>query len=95
MTLLKNYFGRCNRDMTLIIAFFSIRDMTLYLGGTDRLPSPTRINSSVPPSVRPSVRLSVGLSVCLSAHASKLGIQRKVAQAQQIQSIILQNHEST
>jgi hypothetical protein len=77
--------------MTLIIAFFSIRDMTLNLGGTNRLPSPIRINSSV----RPSVHTSVGPSVCLSVHASRLGIQRKVAQAQQIQSIILQNHEST
>jgi hypothetical protein len=64
----------------------------------DRLPSSTRINSSVclsvRPSVRPSVCLSVCLSICLSVHARRLGIERKMAQAQQIRSIILQNHES-
>ena len=35
------------------------------------------------------------LSVRLSVHACRLGVQRKMAQAQQIRSIILQNHEST
>jgi hypothetical protein len=30
-----------------------------------------------------------------SVHACRLGIQQKMAQAQQIWSIILQNHEST
>ena len=33
-------------------------------------------------------------SVCPSVRASRLGIERKMAQAQQIRSIILQNHES-
>ncbi len=47
-----------------------------------RLPSSTRINSSV------------CLSVRLSVHTCRLGIQWKMAQAQQIRSIILQNHES-
>jgi hypothetical protein len=65
-------------------------------GQTDKLtwrnlPSPTRINSSV----RPSVRLSVRPSVRLSVHACRLGIERKMAQAQQFRSIILQNHESS
>ena len=50
------------------------------------LPSPTQINLSVCLFVRPSVRLSV--------RACRLGIERKMAQAQQIRSIILQNHES-
>ncbi len=50
-------------------------------GGTNRLPSPTRINSSVCPSVCPSVR------------ACRLGIEQKMAQAQQIRSIIV-NRES-
>ena len=48
-----------------------------------RLPSPTRINLSVCSSVRLSVR------------ACRLGIEHKMAQAQQIWSTILQNHEST
>jgi hypothetical protein len=39
------------------------------------------------PSVRPSVHPYV--------HARRLGIERKIAQAQKIWSIILQNHEST
>jgi len=37
----------------------------------------------------------VCLSVCLSVHTCRLGIERKMAQAQQIRSNILQNHEST
>jgi len=41
-----------------------------------RLPSSTRINSSVGPSIR------------LSVHVCRLGIERKMAQARQIQSII-------
>ena len=40
------------------------------------------------------IRLSVCLSVCRSVRACRLGIERKMAQAQQIRSIILQNHES-
>ena len=40
-----------------------------------------------PGLIRSSVRPSV--------HACRLGIERKIAQVQQIQSIILQNHEST
>ena len=54
-------------------------------------PSSTRINSSISPSVRPSVRLSVRPSVHSSVHACscRLGIQRKMAQAQQIRSTIL------
>jgi len=46
-------------------------------------------------SVRPSVCPSVRPSVCLSVHACRFDIERKMAQAQQNQSIILQNHEST
>ena len=49
--------------------------------------SPTRINSSV--------CLSVCLSVHLSVRACRLGVERKMAQAQQIRSDFLQNHEST
>jgi hypothetical protein len=41
-------------------------------GGTNRLPSPTRI-----------------MVIRQSIHACRLGIQRKMAQAQQIRSIIL------
>ena len=37
----------------------------------------------------------IRLSVCLSVHACRLGIERKMAQAQQIRSIILQNHGAT
>ena len=48
---------------------------TVLPGGTNRLPSSTCINSSVRPSVR------------LSGHACRLGIQRKIAQAQQIRSV--------
>jgi hypothetical protein len=61
--------------------------LTYTLKEITALPSPTRINSSVRPSVC--------LSVCLSVHTCRLGVQRKMAQAQQIRSIILQNHEST
>ena len=49
------------------------------------------VHSSVCPSVHPSVRPSI----CLSVRACRLGIERKMAQAQQIRSIILQNHEYT
>jgi len=49
--------------------------VSILPGKTDRLPSTTQINSSY--SVHPSV------------HACRLGIQRKMAQAQQISSIIL------
>ena len=48
-----------------------------------RLPSPPQIISSM------------SLSVCESVHACRLGIEQKMAQAQQIQSNFLQNHEST
>ena len=48
-----------------------------------------------PELIHPSVRLSVCLSVRLSVHACCLGIERKMAQAQQFWSIILENHEST
>jgi hypothetical protein len=37
----------------------------------------------------------IRLSVRPSVHTCRLGVQRKMAQAQQIRSIILQNHEST
>ena len=37
----------------------------------------------------------IRLAVRPSAHACRLGIERRIAQVQQIQSIILQNHEST
>ena len=65
-------------------------------GGTDRgyvTTQPARINSSVIPSNRLSVHLSVRLSIrtCLQY----VGIERKMAQVQQIRSIILQNREST
>jgi hypothetical protein len=33
--------------------------------------------------------------VCPSPHTCRLGIEREMAQAQQIRSILLQNHEST
>ncbi len=49
--------------------------VSILPGETNRLPSPTQISSSY--SVHPSV------------HACRLGIQRKMAQAQQIWSIIL------
>jgi hypothetical protein len=47
------------------------------------------IHPSVRPSDRPSVRPFVCLSVCLSVHACRLGIQQKMAQAQQIRLTIL------
>jgi len=50
--------------------------MFVFTWRNRRLPSSTRINSSVCPSV----------------HACRLGIERKMAQAQQM-SIILKNHE--
>ena len=53
-------------------------------GGTSGYPAQPRL-------IRPSVRLSVRMS----AHACRLGIEWKMAQAQQIRSIILQNREST
>jgi hypothetical protein len=59
-------------------------------GGTSGYPAQPRL---IRLSVRPSVRPSVCLSVCPSEHACRLGIERKMAQAQQIRSIILQNHE--
>jgi len=45
-----------------------------------------------PGLIRPSVCLSVCLSV--RVRGCRLGIERKIAQAKQIQSIIPQNHES-
>jgi hypothetical protein len=65
------------------------------LGGIKLVTQLNLDNSSVCPSVRPSVRPSVHPSVRRSVHTCRLGIQRKMAQAQQIRSIILQNHEST
>ena len=40
-------------------------------------------------SVSQSIRQSVRQSVCLYVHADKVGIKRKIIQAQQIWSIIL------
>ena len=65
-------------------------------GGTDGCPAqPGLIRLSVCPSVHLSACLSVCLSVCPSVRACRLAIERKMAQVQQIWSIILQNHEST
>ena len=56
---------------------------TILPGGTEGYPAqPGLIRPSVCPSVCPSVR------------ACRLGIEQKMAQAQQIRSIILQNNES-
>jgi len=50
---------------------------------------------AAPPQPNYRSRL-ICLSVCrLSVHSCRLGIQRKIAQAQQIRSNFLQNHEST
>ena len=66
-----------------LIAWCTAIDRELHLrkpGGTVGYPAPPRL---IRPSVRPWV------------HACRLVIQRKIAQAQQIRSNFLQNHEST
>jgi hypothetical protein len=53
------------------------------------------IRPSVHPSIHPSVNLSIRPFIHLSVHACRLGIERKMAQAQQIRSIILQKRVNT
>jgi hypothetical protein len=62
------------------------KEMEILLTWRNRIGYPAQ-----PGLIRPSVRPSV----CLSVHTCRLGVQRKMAQAQQIRSIIRQNHEST
>ncbi len=67
-------------------------EINLQIAG---LPGGTKGYPAQPGLIRRSVHLSVRLSVHPSIWACRLGIERKMAQAQQIRSIILQNHEST
>ena len=68
------------------VRFFLIKQSDNKIKST-YLPGGTEGYPAQPGLIRPSV--------CLSVHACRLGIERKMAQAQQIRSIILQNHEST
>ena len=74
-------FGEGTQELSHHEEIYNI--MHYFTWRNHRLPSPPPINSSVRLSVRPSV------------HACRLGIQRKIAQAQQIRSNFLENHEST
>jgi len=66
-------------------------EINLQIAG---LPGGTEGYPAQPELIRPFVHLSVRLSVCPSIRDCRLCIERKMAQAQQIRSIILQNHES-
>ena len=74
----------CKKTGKLARVASSPRAAVSVPGGTSGYPAQPRL-------IRPSVRLSVRMS----AHACRLGIEWKMAQAQQIRSIILQNREST
>ena len=73
-----------------LIGGFSPSHTDLFLPGWGvNLEEPISGYPAQPGLIHPSVCLSVRPSFCLSVRACRLGIERKMAQAQQIQSIIV------
>ncbi len=80
--------GGCDVLDSKVYLFIDSHQLGLRWGLTTCLPGGT-VGYPAPPRL---IRLWVRLFV-MSVHACRLGIERKIAQAQQIRSIILQNRE--